>query len=151
MGELASSEKLRAGALPLIVSGDEASLILGVLRPLDIRLAGGATLTEELVDSERCMLLRKGRKLDVICLDCGGAGGSAATLGRLSKVDEDGESVGVRIPGPFDDLTDCPVNIDSCAVSRGSLGVSVPKDIGGGPVDEGASVAEGPKKLSKAL
>ena len=41
------------------------------------RLAGAATPTEELGELERAWLSRNGKKLELICLDCGGGGGKA--------------------------------------------------------------------------
>ena len=57
-------------------------------------LAGADTLTEELTESERWMFSRRGRKLDVICLDLGGAGGSVVCEESL-YADGGGEVEGV--------------------------------------------------------
>ena len=80
---------------------------MGVLTPdgdlSPIRLAGGITLTDEVSEPSRDVLGLRGRKLDVICRDCGGAGGSKAVCGESLNVDGGGEAVGVGMPGASDE------------------------------------------------
>jgi hypothetical protein len=58
------------------------------------RLAGGATLTEELIDSARSSGIRKGKAALVICRDDGGAGGSIPRKGSFGE-DGNGDVDGV--------------------------------------------------------
>ena len=58
------------------------------------RLAGGATLTEELMDSARSSGVRKGKAALVICREDGGGGGSIPRRGSFGE-DGNGDVDGV--------------------------------------------------------
>lgn len=118
-----------------------------------MRLAGGLAFTEGLLESNRSTLGRKGRKLEVICRDCGGAGGSLIVCGESLKLDNGGGEVdGVGTSGPYDDLRDWLEVIGCSGTSRWVFGGSFTNDVdGGGPEPCSEGPRDGPKKLSKAV